>query len=1368
MKNRNILAVAVVFTLLAKGAFAWFDHNAVKAKPIAKPKDNAAECAPATARTQLQLNNVRALIETGGSLWQDRATSSASYEVPKNSGHTAIYAGALWMGGVDVNGQLKLAGVQFRQGNDFWTGPLTIDPSTVDPGNNVAGYGAAEITASECSYYDQHYIITKQEVEIFNAWYLAGVFDEENPPANTQAESFPAYSIPEIILSWPAHGNTELGQDFYLAPFYDRDGDGVYNPGTAGDYPWYDLENDVDCNSASDRRVTLFGDQTLWWVFNDKGNIHTETGGDAIGMEIHAQAFAFATNDEVNNMTFYNYELINRGTFPLFETYFCQWVDADVGGAEDDYVGCDVNRGLGYAYNGDAFDGDNNGAIGYGANPPAIGVDFFEGPFQDNDGIDNAFGIGPDEALNGIGFGDGITDNERYGMRRFLYYDRLGAGCCNDPNSAVDYYNYMRSIWKDNTKMVYGGNGHIADPASDNNLETDFMFPGDTDPLGWGQGGTVGAPWTEQTAGNLPSDRRFLQSAGPFKLDPGQVNNITVGVVYARASAGDPFASVEAMRVADDKAQALFENCFKVLDGPDAPELAIQELDRELIITLSNSPNGNNPTEEYFEVDPFIPESITTTSITYVLDTATGQYDQVPTTTTEQLDRLYRFQGYQIYQVKNDAVGPSDLQNVDLAALVAQCDLKDGVTQIINYNYSEELSASVPVEMVFGADVGISHSFRITDDRFAQGDRRLINHKNYYFMAIAYGYNNYKSYDPNDGTTLDGQKFPYKAGRKSASGAIRSYNGIPHIPSPELGGTVQNSQYGDGPQVTRIEGQGNGRLILDLTAESEAAILASSSNKVAHPVYKGGAGPVDVKVIDPLNVPDAVFEIVFERDSNNTLDNAVWTLTVIESNDPDLVVGTVSSSDRGIEVVNEQLFPEYGISVKMQQYQYTGSGSNFFTELLEATMEFADSSQKWLTGVVDVDGFFSQNWIRSGTSEEESDNTQDPDPIVYNDYIGIDDDQVYENVLGGWWAPWRMVAKENGGPVSPTYGNTITMPDIADIQSVDLVITSDESLWTRCAIIEMQDDSELAEEQVAKSELRSQLSVGKDFLPDGTVAPGGGASHGMGWFPGYAINLETGERLNMAFGEDSWLAGENGRDMQWNPSDRDYTVFGTEVFAGKHYIYIFNNQVLTTGDATRMPEYDNGVFLEQNLSATSSAGKIKVWRSMCWVGLPMVVQGETFMSNDVRIRLRAAKPYDSYDTGLALTNGADPVYQFGLGDLATTTTDLTAAEDALDLINIVPNPYYAYSAYEENRLDNRVKVTNLPDICTVRIYTIGGTLIRTYRKDSPITSIDWDLKNQANVPIAGGVYLIHVDVPDVGEKVIKWFGALRPVDLENF
>jgi len=46
--------------------------------------------------------------------------------------------------------------------------------------------------------------------------------------------------------------------------------------------------------------------------------------------------------------------------------------------------------------------------------------------------------------------------------------------------------------------------------------------------------------------------------------------------------------------------------------------------------------------------------------------------------------------------------------------------------------------------------------------------------------------------------------------------------------------------------------------------------------------------------------------------------------------------------------------------------------------------------------------------------------------------------------------------------------------------------------------------------------------------------------------------------------------------------------------------------------------------------------------------------------------------------------------------------------------------------------------------------------------------LDWDLKNSTNIPIAGGVYICHIDVPGVGETVLRWFGALRPLDLQNF
>jgi len=101
-------------------------------------------------------------------------------------------------------------------------------------------------------------------------------------------------------------------------------------------------------------------------------------------------------------------------------------------------------------------------------------------------------------------------------------------------------------------------------------------------------------------------------------------------------------------------------------------------------------------------------------------------------------------------------------------------------------------------------------------------------------------------------------------------------------------------------------------------------------------------------------------------------------------------------------------------------------------------------------------------------------------------------------------------------------------------------------------------------------------------------------------------------------------------------------------------------------------------------------------------------------------------------------------------------------------VRVVPNPYYAYSQYETSKLDNRVKITGLPEVCTIRIYSLAGTLVRTFDKADPLTYVEWDLKNQRNVPIAGGVHIVHVNAPGVGEKIVKWFAVMRPADLENF
>ena len=93
--------------------------------------------------------------------------------------------------------------------------------------------------------------------------------------------------------------------------------------------------------------LTFAVTQAIWWVVNDKGDVHTETGGEPIGVEIHMMAFAFTTANAVNNMTFYDQKVINRSNLTLTETFLGQWVDPDVGFFRDDYVGCDTTPWFG-------------------------------------------------------------------------------------------------------------------------------------------------------------------------------------------------------------------------------------------------------------------------------------------------------------------------------------------------------------------------------------------------------------------------------------------------------------------------------------------------------------------------------------------------------------------------------------------------------------------------------------------------------------------------------------------------------------------------------------------------------------------------------------------------------------------------------------------------------------------------------------------------------------------------------------------------------------------------------------------------------------------------------------------------------------
>lgn len=1248
----------------------------------------ATDCNDATGQIDLNVNNARVRLLGAGDFWWD--LTDAVYVIPKVDPTTgaievsSMFAGALWIGGIDAGGQLKIAAQTYRQsGNDFWPGPLNDDGS---------------VNQDVCSAYDLHW-----KVEATDVSDLIGESLVSNP---VPLSWFNGSAGREAILSWPAKGNPYaqgknsqfLNVERNLAPYVDVNADGLYDP-TTGDYP------DID------------GDQAIFWVYNDKGNIHTETGGDAIGLEIQALAFGFKTSDEINDMTFYKYKVLNFSSSPLDSTYFGQWVDADLGAFDDDFVGCDTALSLGMCYNGDASDGPT--APNYGASPPIIGTDFFKGPKKF---FNTTVTSGPDS-------GNVVRDSIELGMSAFLYYDN-DFSITGNPEVAAHFYGYLSGTWKDGTPFTRGGNGYGGTEPSN------FLFP---DPPGL----TGPDAWSECAVGNTPFDRRYLQSAGPFRLEPGAKNEVVIGVVWVSQDAQTGCsADFDLIKAADEKAQALFDSDFDLIDGPDAPDITIREFDKEIVLQLSNSETSNNIGEAYEETDPIIRNIVAN--------------DQTGTIT----DSTYNFEGYIIYQLADAQVSASDYDNPERARIVAQVDLKNEIDKLVNLTFDNNLGADVPVLMVDGADEGILHSFNVQEDLFATGDRGLVNHRTYYFSVVAYSHNNFKDYDPSDPNT---QKLPYLQGRRN----IKVYTAIPHITAPENNGTTLNSSWGDGPEVVRIEGMGNGGRILEVTDASADIIVQSSFDP--NVTYQGRLAPVDVMVADPLLVPAADFEIVFTDTSSAVAgpliaEESYWEVTNLTS-------GETVRSEFGLDVLNEQLIEEWGITITAAQSGYPGgflNGDGIFEEraenngFLEATIEYEDASQSWLTGVPDGEGASSLNWIGAGISS---------DPPV--DVSNVDNNQIYESVLGGTWAPAKLVLQEQPttiGNITP-FGTSITaitsVISMNDLHSIDLVFTADKDKWSRVPVVETSPEGLSIYE---KNKLKLEPSKGKDGNPDGTGV-------GQSWFPGYAIDLETGERLNIVMGESTWLGASNGNDMIWNPTDEFRDPLFNAVYGGGHFIYV---------QGTR---YDEGLTFTGQIQSGSPADERNAWRPTMWVSMPYVSDGfslnsvqEGIIPTTTTVRLRVTQPLARFTVD-GSNNGVNK-YQFSTQGLAPVTNDLSVAETACDLINVVPNPYYAFSEYENSSLDNRIKITNLPPKCVVSVYMMDGTLIRRFNRDVAAdntsggalnssnenfdTTLEWDLKNDQQVPVASGIYLIHVEAEGLCERTLKWLGVMRPIDLDTF
>jgi hypothetical protein len=432
-------------------------------------------------------------------------------------------------------------------------------------------------------------------------------------------------------------------------------------------------------------------------------------------------------------------------------------------------------------------------------------------------------------------------------------------------------------------------------------------------------------------------------------------------------------------------------------------------------------------------------------------------------------------------------------------------------------------------------------------------------------------------------------------------------------------------------------------------------------------------------------------------------------------------------------------------------------------------------------------------------------------------------------------------------PVPTPIRNGGTCGTLTKLRNVNVVMTPDRSKWSRCVVVETATTAYtdgltypnlLPDTYTGMNEKQFHLRKGTSLDVNGNPETG---NTGMSWFPGYAYDVDSGERLNVFFGENTFyhpglevdfpildtssLKSKflRGFDMKFNPSDvnnidftsnpnvpannGNFSVLNYSVGGGWHNVYVASTV------------YDECAQFRSAFANASALRKIGALRDVIWTTMAMMAPGRDMADGvpptEMISKLRVKKPYN-YKVGTN-ANAGYPMYGFKLDKLTPTMNNREAATSALDLINVVPNPYYAYSEYETNETQQIIKITNLPSSAIVNIYSLDGRFIKQYKQDlttrqntgtptqqynntnidendnvdgnsqTPVfnaltnqyeyrghrierqnlTSINWDLKNFYGVPVSSGVYLINVTVPGVGERTLKSFIISRAFDAQR-
>ncbi len=881
------------------------------------------------------------------------------------------------------------------------------------------------------------------------------------------------------------------------------------------------------------------------------------------------------------------------------------------------------------------------------------------------------------------------------------YFFINGDPVFNDPDLG-DYTNGTLQFYN----LFQGLISTTGQPFTDPNtgLATKFALSGD--PI-------TGKGWVD---GQLhpPGDRRQGMASGPFTMAPGDTQEVVVAELVAGDFGNvDRLGAVGLLKFYDQEAQNAYDNFFKIPSSPDAPVVAASEFDGKVVLKWDQDSESVNKIESH-------------------------------------KDGSYSFQGYVVYQF------PSKDASFQDAKIVATYDLDDGLGKVIGPAFDADAGVVLPKVLKFGSDSGIKRYITINKDLFKAG-APLNDGTKYYFAVTSYSVSSKADAVP---LVLESK--------------VNKVVVVPQTPPP---GVRLQGEIGEGLTVTH-EGTG------DATVKSVVVDPSATTGDdyVVGFKYQHYYLDSDGKWKE-TNFPDSIGKSLAK-----TKDISPAYLTGIS------FIASATTRDLKFTVKDLELAPDYsycdgikltfppGIEILSAEPSGNAGTTPAVIDLAANTVTWGanDTTQngpfhggELLTVTVntptlplDVDylmwddgwGFLSgpsygingeiKNAVGTVTISKETNYFRTENQwYVKNtttNQVVLDKQRVYNgtNIYADFWKVPANVGA-NASPIVDGFQVTVDGSfdppvQLGSVNTDDAKGTYDIDDYSfygwaptgraidafgngTSSIDQLQKDYELR----FTGEYEAPDANGVVYVKEGTgsmatlIGARGYslADHPMNPNPGTDApflvripfevwNIDDNRQVNLLIYDRKQSLTDNPF-YAFNPNDRMYAYINNTAYAPT---------VVNSGDPSN--------------SDTDSL----TWNLIFWT---------TDWQNGDIVKL-------NYDNPLQIGKDA---FMF---TAPKVTKDLAAEKADVEKINVFPNPYYGVNPNEINKYQRFVTFNHLPQKAVIRVFNLAGQLIKTINKDNSDQFEKWDLKNQSGLPAASGLYIVHIDMPDLGKtKILK-------------